>query len=596
MRLILWVILLSFFFHSAEAQRRKKPAWLDPYQRQIDFPKDKFLIGLTSESVRKKKGLSEAYQKLNQLSRNQLIEGIRVQVKAETEMNISIVNTEVSELLNQNSSSKSEAEIVGLKVENYYHKRKKLAYSLSYVSISQLLAYHENVIRNGKNILGVKIPEAKNALLDSNKEKVISLLYESQVALNSIDLSVRLISALDVDQTPNLNNIRALKDEVKGLTEQVLTEGSLNSLQLADYLAYQLKLQIEDREVLVGLGDVPYLGTTKESSFTQTLKNQVINRLAAFDKVTITDGVSELKLEGDVRLENEVSFTTLRLIDQQNQVLAGVSLNIAQSVLSLGDLNYLPTNFEYLGSVSEIKLTPDQPSYSVKKVDLFERPLTTTVSYAGELLSDIPLNVILKKGGSILWEKVMMSDQYGKVILLLNKEELKGSGDYTLESRVDVPSLFDLPVQSEFIKTSLRDDPPYGLKISVSVTAPNVLVVSEEKSFGAIKEIAVLASAVKKELALLDYQFVDDLQKADFVIRISAVTKEGQKTGAAYFSYLDATISMQDLKTNREVYKYALTNVKGAGRSFDIADGKAYENAKELIGKDLAYKLEFENQ
>ncbi|MEM7110691.1 MAG: hypothetical protein AAF519_20850, partial [Bacteroidota bacterium] len=148
---------------------------------------------------------------------------------------------------------------------------------------------------------------------------------------------------------------------------------------------------------------------------------------------------------------------------------------------------------------------------------------------------------------------------------------------------------------SSFYQKVIVDHPPYRLENKLRVIAPTVFVESNESSLGKPRTITVLEPSVKKELAELDYQFVEILERADYVIRINAATREGQRNSIASFSYLDATVSVQSRKTGKEIYKYSVSNVKGGGADYNIADAKAYEKAKKMIANDLSYKLEFGN-
>ena len=97
-------------------------------------------------------------------------------------------------------------------------------------------------------------------------------------------------------------------------------------------------------------------------------------------------------------------------------------------------------------------------------------------------------------------------------------------------------------------------------------------------------------------MAELDYKFIDSPEDADYIIEIEASTRKGQASQFAYFSYLDATISMRQVATNKEIYKYSLTSVKGGAASYELASAKAYEAAKKSIAEDLLYELEYKQK
>lgn len=587
------VLLILSSVYVAQAQRGKAPKWLDPYQRQIDYPVGNYLTGLSSEKVKRKKGIAELYKQLNQLSRNQVIEAIRTEVSAETEMNISIVNTLASEQLTQNSSSKSDAELVGLKFENYYDRRQKLAYSFSYVSIPELAAYHRKIVTSGRDELNRNISEANTSLAEANKQRAIRLIYEIQMAFRKMEKSMKLLAALGKDMGADPDEVQDLKSAVEKLTDRVLTEGRLSVPELSSYLASQLKLQVEPDELVVCPGTLTYGESGKESTFSQALMVQALNKLTKMEGVNRGEAPCDFTLQGSFNETNKQAFITLNLTGQAGKSVAGISIKLPLEVMSFGDLSFLPTNFQYLRVLSEIRLVTKEAAYAIKKSELFDYPIVVSASRGERLLSDIPLKLLLSKGGRVVKEELITTDPDGKVSFLLNTEEVKRSGDYVLTGSVDTETFFDLPADSEFLQKWVQAQPPYRLERPVSILSPNVFVSSKELSMGEERSLPILAAAVKKELAELDYQFVAEAEAADFIVEINALTRRGQQTDIACFAYLDATVAMHDLKSGKEIYKYAISNVKGAAGSFHVAESKAYEKAKGMIAKDLSFRLEF---
>ncbi|MEO1099667.1 MAG: hypothetical protein AAFX57_18225, partial [Bacteroidota bacterium] len=174
-----------------------------------------------------------------------------------------------------------------------------------------------------------------------------------------------------------------------------------------------------------------------------------------------------------------------------------------------------------------------------------------------------------------------------------NTDQLPRSGDFVLSTAIDVVALLDVSPTLDFYQKVMLDHPPYILENKIQINAPTVYVQSTELSIGEQRTIPILSPSIKKELAGLDYQFVNNKEEADYSVEIEAATREGQRNNIAFFSYLDATVSMKDLKTGKEIYKYSVSNVKGGGSDFNRADAKAYEKAKKMIANDLSYKLEF---
>ncbi|MEM9856294.1 MAG: hypothetical protein AAF843_02995 [Bacteroidota bacterium] len=588
------ILFFCLVFSQIYAQK-DAPDWLDPFQRASRYPATAYLTGLSSEIVAKKQSLADVYGQLNQLSRNQIIESIKVDVKAETEMNISIVNTEATQMLDQTSVSTSEADLVGLKFENYYHKKKKLAFSFSYVSIQELVDYNLNVIRVATSEIEQNVDQAEEALNTERKGATIDLLYQSQVKLNEINEAAVVLFALGEESKLDFNKIRQLKSKVADLTDQALTTGSLNIVELASYLAYQLQLQLEEDPYYLCYGSLTYSNSGKESVFSLELKYKSFNLLGELGTVQLTETNCQLTYRGIFNASNDMASVTVGLADQGGTAKAGITVKVPMNVLQTGNVSFLPTNFSYIESLASIRLINKTPNYVIKKVDLFDYPIGVLVQLSDELLVDIPIKFTIRRDEKVEYETTIASDKYGRSSLTLNTDQLPLSGDFVLTAAIDVGALLGLPATSDFHQKVILDHPPYTLEKQLQVLAPTVYVESSELSLGGQRTIAVLAPSVKKELAQLDYQFVDSKNGADYFIRIEAATRKGQQNNIASFSYLDATVSMQSLKTGKEIYKYSVSNVKGGGADFNTADAKAYEKAKKMIANDLSYKLEFGN-
>jgi hypothetical protein len=253
----------------------------------------------------------------------------------------------------------------------------------------------------------------------------------------------------------------------------------------------------------------------------------------------------------------------------------------------------LPENFEYIPNLSSIKLTPELDSYEIKKVELFKYPINVDATLNNESLSDIPVNFTISKDDANTFVTSISTGKTGLAELVLNTEQLDGSGDYIVDVRVDVAQLLAVDPMSEFLNTLLIEYPLRSLQLKLAVIAPTIYVNSVESSLGQPLGINILAPSVKNSLVELDYKFVDGPDEADYIINIESSTREGQANQYAYFAYLDATVSMIRTDTGKEIYKNSLTSVKGAGANFDLASAKAYEKAKTTIGSDLSYQLEF---
>ena len=592
MKKTLLLIVLVNIFGGAIAQK-DAPYWLDPYQRESKYPADQFIVGLSSELVGKKQSIGPIYKQLNQLARNQIIESIHVNVKSETVMNISIVNTESTQLLDQNSVSVSNAELVGLKFENYYNKKKKTAFSFSYVSIHDLIEFNLDIIKTNTATIDKNVNLA-NANIDSgNKEKAIDLLFESQVKLKEINQSAVILMALDQDEKLDFNKIGQMKLDIAQGTHDFFNKGSLNVQELASFYAFGLQLQIGDAGITVCKGEIGYENSGKESNFSTEFNNRILNKLSDLESVKIGESGCDFTFEGTFNVANDNIIMVSNFVDKYGKVKASVNNKFPFSSVKFGDLTFLPENFEYINDLASIKLSPEYAEYEIKKVELFKNPIDISVSLNGNNLIDIPVSFSITRDEEVEFSTSISTSKLGIAQLVLNTDQIKHSGELLINATIDVASLLDVDAGSDFAKKLLLENPLQTKQIKTKVLAPTVFVVSKEMSLGQPLDINVLAPSVKNTLVELDFKFIESPELADYIIEIESSTRKGQANQYAYFSYLDATVSMRRTDTGKEIYKSSLTSVKGPGANFNLASAAAYEKAKKTIGNDLSYELEY---
>lgn len=592
MKKILLLTVLFGIFNGAFAQK-DAPYWLDPYERTSKFPNDKFIVGLTSELVGKNQSLTNTYKQLNQLARNQIIESIHVNVKSTTEMNISIVNTESTQLLDQNSVSISKAELVGLKFENYYNKKKKTAFSFSYVSIQDLIEFNLDIIKTNTVAIDNNIAIANASISNGNKEKAIDLLFESQIKLKEINQAAVILMALDQDDQIDFNKIGQMKLDVAQGTNDFFNKGSLNVHELASFYAYGLQLQIGDAGIAVCKGKIDYENSGKESKFSTEFNKRILNKLSDLESVKIAEDGCDFTFEGTFNLANENIVMVANFVDAKGKVSATVNNKFPYQSVNFGDLTFLPENFEYIKDLSTIKLNAEQSSYIIKKVELFKHPINVTPMLNDVSLIDMPVKFTIMRDEEVEFETSIASGKKGVAQLVLNTEQIKQSGELIINTSIDVPQLLDIAPNADFVKKLTVEYPLQSLQIKTEVLAPTVYVTSTELSLGEPMGINILAPSVKNTLVELDFKFLESAEGADYIIEIESSTRKGQANQYAYFSYLDATVSMKRTDTGKEIYKSSLTSVKGSGANFSLASAKAYEKAKKTVGNDLSYELEF---
>jgi hypothetical protein len=126
--------------------------------------------------------------------------------------------------------------------------------------------------------------------------------------------------------------------------------------------------------------------------------------------------------------------------------------------------------------------------------------------------------------------------------------------------------------------------------ISRMQTAIVVFVQSRESYFG--KPVNILAPKLKAGLSEHGCSFTDNPAEADWTLKINASTRKGSEIDGIYFSFLDAEISLVELRTGKEIYSNNFTGLKGGATDYDCAGRKAYDTGMKEITREIVANIE----
>ncbi|MDR0605796.1 MAG: DUF4136 domain-containing protein [Bacteroidales bacterium] len=112
-----------------------------------------------------------------------------------------------------------------------------------------------------------------------------------------------------------------------------------------------------------------------------------------------------------------------------------------------------------------------------------------------------------------------------------------------------------------------------------------IFMENDENMFG--QEVDIVSNKLKSELAVKGCAFVDNSEKADFLLRIKASTRESSASETIVFCYADVVIELFDTHKQKTVYSDELSE-KGGSSSREKAARKAMENAVVKISDKIS--------
>ena len=125
------------------------------------------------------------------------------------------------------------------------------------------------------------------------------------------------------------------------------------------------------------------------------------------------------------------------------------------------------------------------------------------------------------------------------------------------------------------------------IKLLSAQLAQAILVYIEysEDLFG--RQVSIISSKLKSQMASNGCSFTDEVSKADFKLTLSSVMRESSSTENFVFCYADVNIDLFDTHKQKSVYSDEISE-KGGSTTKEKAARKAMENAASKIMESVA--------
>lgn len=246
------------------------PTWLDNDLRSLRYPSESYFTGFSEYIAEIGKTAQECSEQVKLKAQANLVSQIRLQLTSNKQSQISVQSTndqyDERESFFNLTSVTSNAEIVGMKTETHYDRKKNTVYAFAYVNKSELIGYY-------KSNLSVNLVQAEGFVrtaqdLEVSGEKATARRQLELVKpiLVKVFYAQELLTAIDADG--------AVQD-----LQQAKTEKLHNTLTLMQArLAQGVLVLVESNEDLFGVKTNIVAGKVKAElakngcSFVETLE------------------------------------------------------------------------------------------------------------------------------------------------------------------------------------------------------------------------------------------------------------------------------------------------------------------------------------
>jgi hypothetical protein len=232
--------------------------------------------------------------------------------------------------------------------------------------------------------------------------------------------------------------------------------------------------------------------------------------------------------------------------------------------------------------VNRMSLKPLNANLRGKTGLPLSEPLTLQVSVQGsEKPGRFPMSFTFKRGSGELLSTMKtdnMGKAYNKVKKITAMDKLQ-----VVEASLNMDKL--LPMSgSALLKNMILNLQPPTARFVLSVSGMAVYLDVVETHFINPGKVLYVEPKLKNLLSQKGFSFVGDAGKADLSITCQAKSRKGMSLHGMNSAYVDLSLAVIDLKTGEEIYKNAISDIKGLHLDYNQASVKAFENASgELV-------------
>ncbi len=581
-----WLLFLFTCAH-ASSQGKRLPEWTDPDYRIARFPDSRFLKSFYSEQGIKTP-TNETYNTAIAAVKKELVESISTSLKTVTEFNLELINGKTDQRYLSSSKSVAEAELQGLKTEYHYDKKKKTVYAFAYADIRDVIQHNENILRNCRIEIDTRLRQ--NQTITDRKQRLLNY-YEA------IDQSLRWKKAftLLVSLSPRTNYdeekstlLKALADIRTGIVAE-LAPKDLTPEEASLVAVQHLKAQSPDTKGEVLLLPITFEDNDLQSAFSTLIKGRLQEALITFTDLQPSENEgSPYQLSGSFLEQGSTLQLSLSLTEAAGRlVLAGSVAYLSIDALVAREIDYLPSLIDEIRWIESLSFQADQTTFVQPFKQEFVTPLKAQLvadnpRYANR---EVPVRFLLKHN------KRRLCDLYKKPGIPLEcMPDLSAIEESRLQviAEVDWQEIISLPISDRnyYPYTSNIKAPSVTFDIRIEKPSVYLSVSGIEPDHQALIKSQLSASLISENFSIAPTK-----AEADWMISMEAKARDGSRSNGMYLAYNDNNYAFIHNHDNRELYRNALANLKGAGHSLTAARQRAAEHAAGSSSKEILKRI-----
>ena len=194
---------------------------------------------------------------------------------------------------------------------------------------------------------------------------------------------------------------------------------------------------------------------------------------------------------------------------------------------------------------------------------------------------NLPIKFFFLKGNGKLLEQSKTNSNGLVVAEIFNISS--ADNRQIVKSELDINSYINKDNSSVILNKLLKSLSIPECEIILNISNISIYIVSNEINFDNSYPISLLDSKIKNEFSKKGFLFSNIKRESDIFINISATSRKGSELFGQYTSFVDLSISVSNSKSDKEIFKKSLSDIKGIGLSYKKAGLNAFDNASKKL-------------
>jgi len=590
-KLMLFLIITIF---SVEIYAQK-PDWTDYYKRQEMYPESEYLLGFISGFNKNDEESGDLKLKYEMFAKDKLVQSIQVAIETNNSLDISNINGRSDEAFLSKSVSFSKANVNGLKAYSYYDRKKKEVFAIAFANKKELAFYYRNLISSGKTEIKQKLSEGKKYAEKENKEDALRSFYEAMPILKNVDEARVLLIALNRKMYADIDvdEINKLKVDLINQIDKLIKPEELSLSETAYFAAYGLFLQLGTSSQHFYLSEMSFENTGLKSKFSEKWNHEFSTALVKAGKYHVSDMKSYNQLIVNGNYWKEGKFLKLNIsVWDADKIIAVSKASILIEKLEKENIDYIPLQIKKMQTLASYSLhlmnAPEQIKVGTPSLIPIKISVSSNIEGLSKPIQNFPVMVTEVENEITLCKAKTNENGIAECFLPPLETSKK---NIAIQVSLDIESYFNVETNSIYYGIAKIQNPLKPVIENIEVAKPTIYVESDEKTYGRSMDIKTLEPAVKEVFAEKSYNFVDNKELADLIVKINANTTTATAYQGIRFAYLDINISIIENSSGEELMKSHFDQIKGGGANQPKAAKKAYvlgaEKIKEYINSNF---------